>query len=310
MMKKIIIIASLVLVLSGCVRVVKQPLSADLHKKITHSTVLETTPQHTITVDKPNYSGLGAKFGLIGSIVATIRQHHANAVLNKDIGPIRDEIVNVNFLALFKKHLNNELKHVSWLHMRGIQMRYSLNTKQEKMIARNSKVPFNFVVDATYAFTKNFRLLHIGVNVKLYTNDPKLIAQLVSVKSRRPLPKLYKLYNNDFVFLYTPKGSNRHKAHNLMVWKQDNAEEVRTALEEGVKNVAKMITIDIKDSSPVNTKDTPRTKKYHFAVPVALDDFMLYGPSIKGELVYKTPGGIVLKYYDGRLLFLSKGVYK
>ncbi|MBY0271059.1 MAG: hypothetical protein K2X06_14405 [Burkholderiales bacterium] len=272
-----------ILQLTGCVYVPKYiALDPKINEKVSDIEVFASIPQDEVIVvaQDPGVAaaaGGGLLMALIDSHISKGRQEQ----IQHTIAPLYAAIDDVDFRNIFWNTVLPGIKNSPFGKLAEVRPtpRVVSHRERTERLAKLAQGRGFLHVMTTYSLTQDFKQLAIVTTIDFWIGGQELPA-----------------YSNIFRYESNPTTSNPINA-----WAQDSGKPYRMAIEEGAKEIAMMLDLDLK--YPVTEgidKNLPSTQK-----PVSISRSPGTFPStITGTLLAEKAGRIVIRHSDGRLYSL------
>ncbi len=221
-----------ILLLTGCVRTVRQPLSVASRKQIKSDQAVLDTDQREIN---PTYNPEPYYGSVLANLVKVVINHYANKKVNKAITPIRSTLTNYDFSKMLYAQLNRKLTKVKWLKLNRTHMDYHLQGKQINKIIRSAKQNTTLLIYLSYDLTPSFQAFVAEADVSLYKKD-------------KTAKKGFKtIYSNQFYYINTLPKKDHHLKQDAKIWTANDGRLIKSALNEAAASLANMLIKDIQN---------------------------------------------------------------
>lgn len=296
-----VLLALLPFLLAGCTTF-RQPMTMASRTKV-HSdqAVLNTNQREikpdlniqqpltsaTVPASMPNQynPAVGAAGGLIGSfigqLIVTGINHHRIKVAEKDIKPIRNELIDYHFMRKLSHQVKSQLRQIHWLKLKKTTYKFGISKDLKSYLINNAKQNTTLFVGATYALNSDFNALFVKAVVELDKQD-------------RQNDKGYKvLYKNRFTYLLRLPKQDHNRRTSTADWVKAHGSKLKRALNQASREIAKMIAMDI---------NNPQKKAYESMTNAQVIRFSdEFGDRLSGRLMKKTANGYIVRISDGSL---------
>lgn len=301
-MHRIYLVAVFSLSLIGCATQYRIPVSQDTTESVKSTSAVVLLRQEEIVADYvPAVGGAaaGAVAGIpgIGILIAAAAGAAEGAMLanvnagrakdaEKQAMPVRDALTDYDFRGQLRNALNRELSNVAWLKLSEIKY----DSPDAKLLDLKQKAKHNelLILNVSYAMTPALRGFRLIATVVAHPNDDRLTA---IAQKQRPNQDPSMLYRNTFVYTAPLPVPYVNAEQAAQAWITNKGEVIRTALNNGIAEMARLIAADIQ------LLDQP--------IPAAPAQSVTYA-NITGVVLSETQDRAVLRLPDGSVRSLSK----
>lgn len=298
-MRRAWLVAAFSLSLIGCATQYRIPLSQEMTESV-HSTgtVVMLRQQEILADFVPATGGAvsGAIAGLpgVGILLAAAAGAAEGAVLSavnagrakeaeKQATPVRNAVSDYDFRAEFQVALNRELSNVAWLKLGEIK--YDSPDAKLEDLKQKAKQNHLLLLNVTYALAPGLRGFRLSCEVVAHPNDDRLKA--IAAKQDPSL-----LYRNTFVYTHPLPVPYKDPDRAAQAWSANKGEAIRTALDNGIAEIARLIAMDMQSLDQVKPAgEGAKTVTY---------------ANVSGVVVSEAEDRAVLRLANGSLRSLSK----
>ncbi|OGW29845.1 MAG: hypothetical protein A2X59_13100 [Nitrospirae bacterium GWC2_42_7] len=245
-MRKINLLVILVIsiVSFGCAAKVHTPLNQEARENISSCDIYIFLQQQEIyaEIDKSKVS-MATGGGLIAALIDSAVDHSRAKKAEASIMPIKNSLVDFDFGNTLKKEIQNSVKSVTWLNVGQINLEGMLTEENSDRCFVNASASAILLVQPSYYFSSDFKSFKIASSVHLLPKSESL-QKYKTESDERPADLENAIYKN--VLTYQEEVVKEgEKEENLQYWTEDKSIQVKTALSDGIKELARMIAIDI-----------------------------------------------------------------
>ena len=289
----LILCLGLGLLLTACATSARTPLSVANRAQIQSDQAIVQTKQREINAEivvSNTQSTVGAATGLIGSLITaaidTSVNHDRAGKADKKVAPLRNALVNYDFMHKLAHGVNSQLKTVSWLKLKQTKVKYNLQESQIANLVQDSKENTTLLLNVNYDLSPSLNKLIVTVRVNLLEKNPN------------PAKHYLKLYGNTFVYLDSLNSSKDINQKAITLWTSNNGRRLKISLDKAAHNIAKMISMDMKNPSKDAYKLLQANENTQF-----LND---YDRTIYGKIISKTSKQMVVRTKNNMLYTVAK----
>lgn len=255
--KNLAIVLLVVVSISACSSTYHVPVYSNVPDKIKSTDVTVGLNQEEVYVKfvVSNSGSAGVGFGILGAIIASVVDSAINSSSSEDAEklakPFRDATIDVDFSKEFASALNAQLKNVSWLKVNDVMVNNSYQYDKTPEMVKSSSSNAVLLIATNYYMDPALGSFNIDTVLTMHPNDKTLIAL---AEKNRPYLEVPFLYRNKirFRFKLPTKASTQKIA--IEEWVKNDANELITALRNGVAKVAEMIALDLAKIVDKNAK--------------------------------------------------------
>ena len=280
---------------SGCATQTHLPMTKDAQNNIQSTDVVIGLAQEEIfaEIEQSNVTaatGGGLLFALIDSSINSSRTEDAEELVK----PVKNSLIDYDFPSEFETALKAELQRLSWLNTVNYQTEKPYSIKTDENILTKSSADIVLVLNTSYRFSPGLKSIKVSSAIKGYANSEELktIAEKSNPNSQKPI-----LYMNNFVYSQPIQGMYTDSEQAAKGWSSNEAQQVKTALAQGVEELAKMIATDL---------DIARAQYKDKSVQASQGEQVTYD-GITGTVVSENGNRVVLRLANGSLYSTAHG---
>ncbi|NEX13109.1 MAG: hypothetical protein C1941_00115 [Prosthecochloris sp.] len=226
--------------------------------------------------------------GLIVGIFSKLIEKGVNKAnasnAEKRVTPLLESTADIEFSRLFWEQLEPALEQSDWLKVRQLDKRILGLTAEE---TDNIASPY-MVLNTSFQLSECAQVLIVKTNASLYIHNNE---------NNEENPE----YSNSYTYFSSIVGKNDEKDQEAIeLWKANNAEVYKAALNEGIQQNIAMIQRDLLNKSTFLDRGTGNTMQVKFKDP-------LYDTKrkIKGRTITRSDNRLIVQEESGSLISLG-----
>lgn len=240
----------------GCGSTPNFYISSDATNHTGLTDVYISVPQKEITAEIERSQvaaagGGGLLLALIDVAVENSRASDAEALIQ----PIKDSLVEIDFVQLFYEHLREELAVVTWLNIQNLKINLDVEEEQKRKNFVEAQADSVLFIDASYSLSSNFSSLKANAFVSLLPKATTLrkFSEKPGSKNAQSLP--HHLDNNihrDSVSSEIILSSADKDKEENAAYLQSNQEKTQNEFKALAKKLARQIANSLSNTRKVS----------------------------------------------------------
>lgn len=184
--------------------------------------------------------------GLMGAMDATVNAQRAKEA-DELVRPLKDTVIDVKHDEMFTNSISTSLRGIPSMQYASLQLTKTVDDKAYEEIFRSSSSGAVMFVNLDYHLSIDFSTLEVSAAGLLF---PRSVAartatgkppQLSEDTKGKPLMAHEAVYRADIVYRASLPKTAETAGGNIEAWKANNGRLLRTALEDGGRQVAQLL---------------------------------------------------------------------